>query len=338
MTPPLQINLCRKAKELHQRDLFRKKGVVSVGVGTKTIGGQDTGCLAVVVGVEKKLLLHALDVRDLIPRTLTADYGSVATDVVEVGVVRALANTEERRPCPGGYSVGHPNVTAGTLGAWLPPSLTGLSFPVLLSNNHVLADSNRAEVGDKILQPGRVDGGESGIASLHDFVPINFRAKRRPIWQRMLLTLTVWPFLWLWRKLFPTRQPDPNLVDAAVARAFVPTDIFVDYRVKDIGSVQGFLDVGVGQTVRKNGRTTGLTTSTVRAVDNTVSVRYSDDRIARFDGQILIAGPGFSAGGDSGSVIFDEDNYAVGLLFAGSWLATYANRMQDVARLLDIRS
>ncbi|MGH2444642.1 MAG: hypothetical protein ACRDGD_01160 [Candidatus Limnocylindria bacterium] len=45
----------------------------------------------------------------------------------------------------------------------------------LLSNNHVIADENRAQVGDAILQPGSYDGGvqrDDRIAGLTSFVPL----------------------------------------------------------------------------------------------------------------------------------------------------------------------
>ncbi len=46
----------------------------------------------------------------------------------------------------------------------------------ILSNNHVLANSNTAAIGDPILQPGSHDGGtltNDHIADLADFIPIS---------------------------------------------------------------------------------------------------------------------------------------------------------------------
>jgi hypothetical protein len=46
---------------------------------------------------------------------------------------------------------------------------------LMLSNNHVLADSNEGKPGDLILQPGSFDGGilsADGVATLERFEPI----------------------------------------------------------------------------------------------------------------------------------------------------------------------
>jgi len=78
------------------------------------------------------------------------------------GGLPALLNTQIR-PAPGGWSVGHFAITAGTIGTGvydiLPggsvhPPRPGLGMPLpfyILSNNHVLANSNGANIGDPIL-------------------------------------------------------------------------------------------------------------------------------------------------------------------------------------------
>ena len=83
--------------------------------------------------------------------------------------------------------------------------------------------------------------------------------------------------------------------------------------------------------VQKYGRTTGLTTGQITAVNATLQVGY-DSGTAMFTGQMLISGSGsFSAGGDSGSLVVtksddpDQDRKPVGLLFAGSSTMTVAN-------------
>ena len=112
-----------------------------------------------------------------------------------------------------------------------------------------------------------------------------------------------------------------NFVDAATA---LPMEE-VAFNAKKLGRFgnlagmgPGFLDEGVA--VRKVGRTTGETKGRVTAfeLDNVV-VGYDIGNI-RFDDQVEIEGAGkgpFSAGGDSGSLIVDDDNLGVALLFAG---------------------
>ena len=93
-------------------------------------------------------------------------------------------------------------------------------------------------------------------------------------------------------------------------------------------------EVDVGDTVQKSGRTTGVTVDEVIGLDAGVSVDYDVDGVARFDDQI-ICGP-MSAGGDSGSAVYDADGNMIGLLFAGSDTITILNRVQDVWAALEI--
>jgi hypothetical protein len=84
--------------------------------------------------------------------------------------------------------------------------------------------------------------------------------------------------------------------------------------------------------VKKAGRTTDLTFGTVDAIGVTVNVGYSSGT-ARFVDQIIIAPAGFSAPGDSGSLIVTNDQSCpnpVALLFAGSETFTIANPIQKV--------
>ena len=75
------------------------------------------------------------------------------------------------RPVPIGVSTGHPDITAGTIGARVTDGVNVYA----LSNNHVYADENNASTGDNGLQPGVVDGGVDpgdAIGTLADFMPI----------------------------------------------------------------------------------------------------------------------------------------------------------------------
>ena len=155
--------------------LFPLRNVVGVGLGYKETGRENTGELSVVVLVSRKEHHRDLGPDDTIPRTIDA----VPTDVVEIGEVKFLVErTGKLRPAKPGISIGHQQITAGTLGALVRDNDTG--EVLILSNNHVLANSTnghdgRAALGDMILQPGPYDGGtqDDAIAVLHRFVPIN---------------------------------------------------------------------------------------------------------------------------------------------------------------------
>jgi hypothetical protein len=316
-----------KAKNLHL--ILSKPNVVGVGTGYRQRQGMRTDELCVVALVRQKVPRAGLATGALVPDVVDG----VPTDVLQVGEVRALkARTERWRPAPGGVSVGHYQVTAGTLGAVVRARADGARL--ILSNNHVLANSNAAQVGDAILQPGAVDGGREPadvIARLERFVPIQFNVQPATCG----LALTAARFLNFLASLFGshhrfevTRQ-DPqatNQVDAAVARPV--DDSQVSDEILGIGTVSGTAPATLGMRVRKSGRTTEVTYGEITVLDATITVGYGDSE-ARFDGQ-LVAGA-MSKPGDSGSLLVAADSQqAVGLLFAGSDQTTIFNPIQAV--------
>lgn len=228
------------------------------------------------------------------------------------------------RPITGGHSVGHRKVTAGTIGlcvydlmpdASTSPPRVGVGMPgryYILSNNHILANSNKANIGDSILQPGRIDGGlipRDRIGRLARYVPIQFA-----------------PDVAL--------EAQTNLVDAAIAAMPFRS---VAGGIKWIGELRGWRRksaVTVGTIVKKTGRTTGFTTGRITVVNATVDVNYHTGQVARFQEQILTTK--MSAGGDSGALLTTTDNVAVGLLFASSTEVSVANQIENVRSLLRV--
>lgn len=324
----------RAAKALHERSLFSRANVVGLAVGHKIIGGLATDERCIVVYVERKRPEPQLRPRDIVPKELEG----VRTDVVESGRFKALSllnaptmsRTERIRPAPGGVSAGHFQITAGTLGVLARRARGGT---VLLSNNHVFANSNDAKAGDPILQPGPADGGtpDDAIARLVDFVPIVFTDRELGPFARLvekgLGPLLAWFGLGL--KRLPTGKT--NLVDAAIAEPLSAGLVSPD--VLEIGRVAGHVEADIGMRTRKSGRTTGLTSGRVSAIDGVVQVDY-DGTSAVFRQQIV--SDMISRGGDSGSLIVDGQNRAVGLLFAGSDRATILNPIEAVLHLLDL--
>jgi len=223
------------------------------------------------------------------------------------------------RPLQVGASVGHVDVTAGTIGAFVRRGRA----TYLLSNNHVLANEGLAKAGDWILQRAAYDGGKQ---------PADRVARLR-----------------FWVKLKPTGA---NFVDAALAAIEAGVK-------RDAGTLRGLVSgkdrtlaglgpdfVDEGETVHKIGRTTGPTKGRVTAFDlDNVIVNYDVGNL-RFDNQIEIEGTGsrpFSDGGDSGSMIVNADMQAIALLFAGGEVGgsnglglTYANPMHRV--LADLKA
>lgn len=307
-------------------ELLDKTNVVGVGIGHKWTDGRDTGDLAVIVLVRNKMEEGLLDSADRIPKTLN----NRKTDVYEVGEIFAggttgeptdvvseemvtqdvttLSLTQRMRPAMGGYSIGHHKVTAGTAatGAYdLTPFPSKPARYYILSNNHVLANSNNANLGDPILQPGPYDGGvypRDFIGRLARFITIFFDGRC-------------------------------NYIDAAIAETrfewFTREIYYIGY------TASLWKPATLHMIVKKTGRTTNFTTGRVTALNATVNVNYGGGKVARFCRQILTTD--MSAPGDSGSLVLDEHNYPVGLLFAGSSVVTVLNPINLVQALLRIR-
>jgi hypothetical protein len=194
----------------------------------------------------------------------------------------------------------------GTLGALIQNKH---SKQFILSNNHVLARENKAKPGELIVQPGLIDTDctetpADAVAKFSRTIPIKF-------------------------------GNGVNLVDAALATA---TPGNVSATILNIGGISSStVKPSVGMTVQKMGRTTCLTTGTIKAVGVIVKVLY-DVGVATFNNQIRIGTPGFSSSGDSGSLIVTQESCprAVGLLFAGAEndSFTLANPINAVLRSL----
>ena len=285
-----------KVLKQSETKLLKKSNVVGVGIGEKIKDGRRTGRTCLRVYVEKKVPEEKLTKSDLVPPLIA----EVETDVVEVGKIRPLASNRQRsRPARGGASIGHYKITAGTLGCLVKDKKTGRAL--ILSNNHVLANSNQGKKGDAIIQPGSADGGKlkkDKIAELERFVKIGFGRKA-------------------------------NTVDAAVARPLSDKDVAPE--ISSIGIPKGTAKGKVGLVVQKTGRTTDHTLGEIKDVSATVKVDY-DGPVALFRNQILASA--MSQGGDSGSLVLDKQRRAVGLLFAGSDLVTICNPVQEVFKLL----
>jgi hypothetical protein len=297
----------------HQEDLMAIPGVVGVG-----LGATDSGRPAIVVLTERGGVAG-----------LPASLGGTPVRVMVTGEIWALQQEPRKRcenpPCNGGgggggggdvdptarfprpvpigVSTGHPAITAGTIGARVRNG--GQIFA--LSNNHVYAASNTATIGDAVIQPGTFDGGSSpadDIGTLSDYEPIVFSTSAN------------------------------NVIDAAIAVSSegllsnsTPSNGYGTPKSTTTGAA-------VNMRVMKYGRTTQQTKGRISVINATVNVNYGGPGVARFVNQIVIGGGGFSAGGDSGSLIVVEKGgdklKPVGLLYAGGSNSTIANPIGPV--------
>ena len=209
----------------------------------------------------------------------------------------------------------------GTLGSLL--TRNGSFY--ILSNNHVLARSDSASLGEPISQPGIVDtncstAGTQTVANLTSFVNL---------------------------------QASGTNVDAAIG-LIVPNAVDLTGDILMLGSTAtgGTPDPGpphqgrgilasIGEPVAKSGRTSGLTCSTVSTTNLATSVTYQTQCnggtsfTVTFNNQVAVSGGGFSAGGDSGSLIVDQNTAdPVALLYGGSDTDSVGNPAADVLAAL----
>ena len=198
---------------------------------------------------------------------------------------------------------------SGTLGSLVTKG--GVLY--ILSNNHVLARSGSASLGEAISQPGLVDSGCSvpasdSVAHLSQFIPLG-----------------------------------THNVDAAIA-ATISGDVKTSGAILTVGVPSSTIATSrVGLHVAKAGRTTGLTCASIGTVNTNVKVEYqsgcgSGKKFTEsYTNQLLINSSSFSAGGDSGSLIVTANSaQPVGLLFAGSSTTTIANPARDVVNALGV--
>jgi len=329
-----------EVKKVHEKELLKKANVVGVMTGYKVKEGEKTEQLSLICMVEKKIPKEELKKRDLIPTKIK----EVTTDVIQVGKIRALQIDKKarHRPCPMGTSGGHYMITAGTNGELLRDKKTGK--PCIGTNNHVGANSNNAEIGDPYLQPGPYDGGTTQndiIGYLLRFVPIRFvgdpsQCSVARFWSalsnvpaRLLRSRT---------RLRPVIEfIEYNLVDAAMIE-IEEKDVLAE--IVDIGVPKGVRQAQLDMLVQKSGRTTCRTgDGLITGIDATIGpVSYGTGKFAYFRDQIVIGKEGFSAGGDSGSLVLDMEGYAVGKLFAGSETenVTIANHIESYLDLLGV--
>jgi hypothetical protein len=213
---------------------------------------------------------------------------------------------------PGGQSY-IADCCGGTLGA-LVQDAAGNQY--ILSNNHVLAESDQARTGDTIIQPGLMDGACRPLSDPDS---------------------TVHPIGAL--KVYVPIASHQTNVDAALA-SVNPGTVNTKGDILELGPLQnGTLTAappvaGKGEQLQpgdldfpvvKSGRTTGLTCSRIGAIDLAVKVNYYKDCAESqpystkiFHHQIAVEGAHFTDSGDSGALVLDARNArAIGLYFAG---------------------
>jgi hypothetical protein len=240
-------------------------------------------------------------------------------------IVAMAAHTAKQTPpiqlgTSGGwrYDLANGYCCGGTLGSLVNKG--GIQY--VMSNYHVLeadivsgGNGRVATAGDPVIQPGLIDvnctaTNAQNVASLSGIKSL----------------------------------PNYN-VDVAIA-SVISGMVSSTGSILEIGTISATtVAASVGQYVKKSGRTTGLTRSSVSGLNATVSIAYDNECAGgaaftkTFTGQILVYNKRskFLAGGDSGSLMVQDvttNPKAVGLLFAGSTSIAVANPIDQVLSFL----
>jgi hypothetical protein len=250
--------------------------------------------------------------------TLPATYRGVPLVLIEMPMAEFLSGTlpdlpmqsqqfpngirERQEVILGGLSGANTNLTgeSGTIGYFCTrkSKLSRRKEIHLLSNSHVFADLRRSNVDDSDLimqpSPGEAESNRP-IASLVNFSALKF-----------------------------ADLDQPNHIDAAIAKLWAP----LPHKplIPLIGAVKGYVrkaDIKLGETARKFGRTTGYTEGRVFSIYLDIWIGYHrTGQSAFFQDQFLIEPdlPQFTkfvAKGDSGSLVVDANQNALGLAFGG---------------------
>jgi hypothetical protein len=269
-----------QAKKTLEIALIKRNDIIGIGIN------EDTQKILIYINCEETCDIAS------IPGTV----GGYPVEIVPIGTFEPLSDdgyrTYQFRPVVGGISAGHKDVSTGTISAVIRDKITGNKL--ILSNNHVFANTSSvtnglAQEGDEILQPGHADGGtipDDVVATLYRWVP----------------------FL----------DNQSNLVDAALALPINQDDaatyILSDYKLNVI-PIRGVAPVTGALKVKKYSRTSDVDWGKVIDWNFTVGVDYKDGVTRYFTDQLLVQIQ--TQGGDSGSLLLDENDNAVGLIFAG---------------------
>ena len=295
-------------------DLMQQSEILGTAVGVDAFGN-----LVLSVYVDRDSANAGAAVGRL-PREIRGI--SVRAELVDQ--IRAMGYTGKQTPpislgTTGGwtYDLANGYCCSGTLGALV--SIGGVQH--ILSNNHVLegdtvtgGNGRIAQTGDPIIQPGLVDVGCA-----------NYQAQ------------TV-------GTLVKKNSLNLSNTDCAIAKV-TAGKVRTDGNILGIGIIsKSTVGASLYQRVKKSGRTTGTTHSTITGLNATVRVTYTKECAGAiwyktFTGQVVISNPSYTFlnSGDSGSLMVEDiATYprSIGLLFAGNSSQAFANPIGPVLSFL----
>ncbi len=217
----------------------------------------------------------------------------------------AAAFTRRARPAMGGDSISHFAVnSAATLGCLVCDRADPCTIYLLCDYSGLTGPNNVMQVGDLVVQPGLADGGDQSS----DMIAVLAR----------------------WGEMSSDPAAAKTNLSAAIAEVIDLAD--VSPQVRGRGYLAGVRTVRPGQRVVAVGRTSGQAAGRVLRVG--ASITLPGQVPLAFDDVIMTTE--LLHAGDSGTVLLDEDNYALGLGFASGSGASYFIPMQRVLDTLAV--
>ncbi|MBE7469858.1 MAG: hypothetical protein DPW09_20650 [Anaerolineae bacterium] len=220
---------------------------------------------------------------------------SAAAQAAEVEATSTAAAQTVRkdrvRPLRPGLSIGLEGTeSVGTLGAFVVDEAGQIYL--LSTTNSLGGSASRSQV----LQPAFFDGGQA----------------REDVIASQVIAL-------------PQTTSMPAVRMVALAR--LVSGLQIQTVIPEIGPIRGVREPEVGMTVRKVGRTTGLTEGTIRSLDERISVATLNGTVQLRD--VIRVSP-MSATGDGGALVVDSEGYAIGVIVATSERGTFLAPFEEV--------
>ncbi|KEI01882.1 S1 family peptidase [Clostridium botulinum] len=225
-------------------------------------------------------------------------YKGILTDVVEMSIPRTCSLTKRIRPVLGGYSIGVDGLKAGTTGCLVADN----KHDYILTCNHVVAGNTIEKVNKVVVQPAPKFGGKvpkDAVGLVRKFVPVNVRGEF-------------------------------NYVDAAIVQTDrSKSSIAIAY----VGPIKGTNFTKIGQKVKKVGATTELTTGIVKTKFTVIIIDFLGRQVT-FKNQTTTTK--MSDDGDSGSILLNDKNEALGMLMGNNSTISIYNNITDVVQSLEV--
>ncbi|KEI00908.1 trypsin-like peptidase domain-containing protein [Clostridium botulinum] len=223
---------------------------------------------------------------------IPATYRGIPTDVVESGITSTCSLRNKVRPVSGGYSIGIDGLQGGTLGCLV--SQDGIEYG--LTCNHVISANDSKLLGKPVVQPATQYGGKvpnDTIGIVYRFVKVN-------------------------------TSRDNNLVDAAIIKT---NKALTSSVITFIGNIKGVNYPQIGEKVKMVGSNSGLKEGTVKTIHTTIKTFFLGEEVV-FKNQIVTSY--MSLPGDSGAILLNKNNEALGMLMSDGSRITIYNDIHDV--------